>query len=348
MRRPPRQTVSRPGPWLAGLLLVGLAACGREPDVIVYCALDQIFSQEMLARFERESGLEVRAEYDTEASKTVGLVRRLIEEKNRTRCDVFWNNEIAQTARLARLGLLQPYDSPSAEGIPAHFRDPNSRWTGFAARARVFIVNTELADPNEIKGMWDLLDPKWKGKVGVARPLTGTTLTHAAALYDVIGEQQAQDYWTRIVAANKQGDVQIVSSNGQLMRLVGSGELAWGWTDTDDFNVARIKGKPVAVVYPDQEGEDAIGALIIPNTVAIMKHAPHLEAARRFVDWVLSEETEAALAAADSAQIPVRAHVPRPEHVRSLESIRVMQVSYVAIGLQIAQRTKQFKELFLQ
>ena len=68
-------------------------------------------------------------------------------ERARTRCDVFWSNEFAQMVSLANDGLLAAYDSPSAAEIPAGFRDPGRRWTGFAARARVFIVNTEL-------GLW--------------------------------------------------------------------------------------------------------------------------------------------------------------------------------------------------
>ena len=75
-------------------------------------------------------------------------------------------------------GLLEPYDSPSAADIPELFRDPERRWTGFAARARVLIVNTDLVPAgDEPKGTLDLFDPKWSEKCGIARPLTGTTLT---------------------------------------------------------------------------------------------------------------------------------------------------------------------------
>jgi len=327
------------------LLALLCTACTPEPDLVVYCALDQVFAEPLLARFEKETGLDVQMHFDTEASKTVGLVRRLIEEKDQPRCDVFWNNEIAQTVRLAELGMLATYDSPSAADIPPLFRDPQGRWTGFGARARILIVNTDLADPAEIEGMWDLLDPRWKGQVGIARPLTGTTLTHATALYSVVGEEKAGEYLSRIQAAGAQGDVNICSSNGQVMTLVSSGELAFGWTDTDDFNVARAKGRPVAAVYPDQGG---IGTLVIPNTVAILKGAPHPDAARRLVDWALSKEVESAMAHSDSAQIPVRPDVSRPAHVRSLDGFEVMQVSYVAIGKQIAKRTEEFKELFVR
>ena len=127
-----------------------LAACGREPDLVVYCALDQVFSEELIADFERESGLEVEALFDLEHQKTVGLVGQLIAERAHPRCDVFWNNEIVQTVRLAEMGMLAPYDSPSAADIPEQFRDSQRRWTGFAARARILIANTDRVDPAEL------------------------------------------------------------------------------------------------------------------------------------------------------------------------------------------------------
>jgi iron(III) transport system substrate-binding protein len=334
-------------PLLLALFALGLSACSAEPDLVVYCALDEGFSEPLLRRFEKETGLDVEVQFDTEASKTVGLVRALIEEAKNPRCDVFWNNEIAQTVRLAEAGMLEPYDSPSAADIPEQFRDPERRWTGFAARARIFIVNTDLVDPSELKGMADLLDPKWKTRVGMARPLTGTTLTHATALFDALGEEDAIAHLTAIRDGGASGDINIGTSNGQVMRLVREGTLAWGWTDTDDYNVAREEGFPVAAVYPDQ-GEGELGTLVIPNTICIPKGAPHQANAQRLVDWVLREEIERELAHSRSAQIPVRDSVERPEHVRLLGEIRAMQVSFVSLGKQMERRSQELAELFLQ
>ena len=146
-------------------------------------------------------------------------------------CDVFWNNEVAQTIRLAELGLLEPYDSPSAADIPELFRDPERRWTGFAARARVLIVNSDLVPAGEEpRGTMDLFDPRWAGRCGIARPLTGTTLTHATGLYEVMGEGWARDFFTRVVEANQAGTVNLPESNGQAMTLEKNGALAWAWT----------------------------------------------------------------------------------------------------------------------
>lgn len=331
-------------PLTALLAALLAAACAESPDLVVYVAHDQVHSEPLIRRFADETGLRVEAVYDVEADKTVGLVGRLRAERARVRCDVFWNNEVAHTVALASEGLLAPYDSPSAAAIPATFRDPQRRWTGFAARARIFIVNTELLDPSELDSMHDLLDPRFAGRAGMARPLTGTTLTHAAVLFDVLGEEQALAHLRAIQERNEAGQLDLLTGNGHVMRKVREGGLAFGWTDTDDFNVARLEGRPVAAVYPDQDG---IGTLLIPNTVAILEGAPHRANAERFVDWVLSPAIEAELASSRAAQIPVRADVPRPEHVIGGEQLRFMEVDWVRLGERLVERQQLLKEMFL-
>lgn len=342
----PTDRAARPrllAPILA--LLATLAGCGGgEPDLVVYCALDQEFAEPLIRRFQDETGLEVKAEFDVEASKTVGLVRRIQEERARTRCDVFWNNEVAHTVRLAGEGLLAPYRSPSAATIPALFRDPEDRWTGFAARARVLIVNTDLVDPASVRSMWDLFEPRFAGKACMARPLTGTTLTHLTALYAVLGDAEADRYVARAKELGASGALSLTNGNATNARLVRDGQMAIGWTDTDDYQVALDAGKPVAAVYPDQDGA---GTLLIPNSIAVLAGAPHPEAARRFVDWVLRPEVEAELARSRSAQIPVRPEVSRPAHVKAPPDFEPMQVDYRAIGERIGERADRFREIFL-
>jgi iron(III) transport system substrate-binding protein len=338
---------------LALALAAGTCLSCAKPDLVVYCALDQIHSEDLIRRFESETGLDVRVEFDTEANKTVGLVGKLREERSRTRCDVFWNNEIAHTVALADEGLLASYDSPSAAAIPEAFRDPERRWTGFAARARVFIVNTELMDPAQVRTTQDVLDPAWKGKVGMARPLTGTTLTHMTALYGVLGEARAEEYLTGIKAANGRGELDLTSGNATLMRKVRDGELQWGWTDTDDYWVAKEGGYPVDVVYPDQVGVDGappLGTLVIPNTLALLAGAPHPDAGKRFIDWALSPAIEAELAASRTMQIPVRPEVPRPAHVPSFGpgGLKAMEVDFRAVGAALPARQQRLKELFVE
>ena len=116
----------------------------RDMEVVVYTSLDQLYSEPIFKQFEEKTGIRVNPVYDTEAAKTTGLVNRLIAEKDNPQADVFWNNEIVRTIVLKRKGVLSPYESPLANNIPAQYKDPEKYWTGFAARARILICNTEL------------------------------------------------------------------------------------------------------------------------------------------------------------------------------------------------------------
>lgn len=337
--------MSRLALLVLALAAAGLAAgCGgRAPDVVLYCAVDSVHSEPIVRAFERQTGLVVDFQPDVELSKSVGHRRRLQEEARNPRCDVFWNNEVVQTVMLAEEGLLEPYRSPSAEDIPALYKDPEHRWTGFAARGRVLIVNTDrLPEPGERPAGTDaFVDRRHAGRAGMARPLTGTTATHASAWLDTWGKERTFG----LLDAMAGNAVRFGPGNAHLMKLVRAGELDFGWTDTDDVRVAVEDGYPVAQVVPDQ-GPDDFGLVVIPNTVAIVRGAPHPEAARRLVDFLLSREVEALLAAGPSAQIPVRAGVPRPDHVLDLSTAKVAAVDWASVGRAYAEHVDALEAYF--
>src|SRR4051794_29703914 len=135
--------------------------CASQPEVVVYAALDREFSEPVLNDFAKATGIRVLAKYDEESTKTVGLTNILIQERGRPRCDLFWNNEILNTLRLERDGLLDSYRSPAAESYPEMVRSPAGTWHGFAARARILILNTKLvAVEQRPKSIYDLADSK--------------------------------------------------------------------------------------------------------------------------------------------------------------------------------------------
>jgi len=317
------------GAWIgAGTLVLGgmwgfAFRSDDRPQVVVYTALDQDFSQPIFEKFTRQTGIVVRAKFDTESTKTVGLTQAILAERARPRCDVFWNNEIVNTLRLDHAGLLSSYETPSARSFPAQYRSAQSVWHGFAARARVLIVNTELVSDEETPGsIMDLTDPRWEGRVGIAKPLAGTTASHAACLFAAWGDERAKDFF-RSVKKN----ARVMSGNKQVAIAVARGELAFGLTDTDDAIIEQEQGRPVKIVYPDQ-GEGELGTLFIPNTVAILEGAPHRRAAEKLVDFLLSPQVEEALAAGPSAQIPLNATIEIQARVETPSSIRAMLVDF--------------------
>lgn len=315
---------------IASVLGVSLASgCLKqtENEVIVYSALDREFSEPILDDLGDELAINILTKFDQESNKTVGLVTGIIQHKDRPQADIFWNNEILHTLRLQKMGLLEVYRSPQAEFFPVQFVSSKNQWHGFAARARVLIVNTELLpDPQTWpRSIFDLANPKWKDRCAMARPLFGTTATHVAVLFAELGDDRAKELMHGIA-----NNAVIVGGNKQVAMKVARGEFAFGITDTDDAMIEIEKANPVAIVFPDQS-DDQFGTLLIPNTIAIIKNGPHPEQARRLVDRLLQSDIEQRLAAGASAQIPLSSLATTRSRVEPVgETLKFMQADFSA------------------
>ena len=309
------------------LLLLG--ACsnkeGADKRVTVYVSEDQIFSEPILKDFERETGIRVDAIYDTEESKSTGTMNRLIAEKSNPRADLYWANEPIRAEVLKQKGITAPYRSPNAGEIPDSFKDPEGYWTGFSARARVLVVNKKVREkPDSILAY---TDPRYRGESVIANPLFGTTTSQISALFTLWGDEKTKEFMAKL----KRNETVIATSNGESADFVASGKFDFSLVDSDDA-VNRIRqGKQIVMVYPDQ-GESGIGCFIVPNTVMLIRGAPHPGRARKLIDYLLSKETERKLAFADCAQIPLHPGVSIPPELKPIGSIKTMRVDYAKVA----------------
>jgi iron(III) transport system substrate-binding protein len=324
------------------IFLNGCSNRKSAEQVVIYTSLDKVFSQPILEAFEKESGIKVLAVYDSEATKTTGLVNRLIAEKGNPQADVFWNSETGRTIVLKQKDVLAKYVSPSASDIPPQFKDPDGYWSGFAARCRILIYNTDLLEKENLpKSIFELTQPEWNKKVALAYPLFGTTATHAAALFAHLGNEKAKEYFEAL----KANGAMITDGNASARDRVADGTVPMGFTDTDDAFVAINQGKPVDIVWPDKDG---IGTLLIPNTVALIKGGPNPVAGKKLIDFLLSPEVEEMLAHCESGQIPLRSSVKRPPNVPTLDKIKAMKVDYEKIADLMETSGRFLQKLFIR
>jgi len=246
-------------PWLARL------SCDSRQSVIVYAAQDQVYAEPILKTFERETGIRVRAVYDSEAVKTVGLVNRLLAERDHPQCDVFWGNEELRAHQLAATGA---------------FRETNG-WTAFGYRSRRIAINTNKLSLAAAPRRWlDLTNETWRGKIALAYPLFGTTATHFMALRQHWGETNWLS-WCRALAANQPF---IVDGNSVVVQFVARAEAWIGLTDSDDIAAAQRESQPVTALPLTVE------SLPIPNTVAVVRRCPHPDAAQRLYEFLQRRE----------------------------------------------------------
>src|SRR5580704_9868113 len=119
--------------WLVPALVVAVVAAfvlwrfspgTQTPTVVVYVSHDQVFSEPILKDFEKETGIKVRAVYDTEETKSTGTMNRLIAEKNNPQADVYWANEPVRAEVLRHRASPRPILRRMRKGFPRASRTP--------------------------------------------------------------------------------------------------------------------------------------------------------------------------------------------------------------------------------
>lgn len=251
----------------------------KSPAVIVYTAQDQVYAEPIFKQFTAETGIKVRALYDSEAVKTVGLANRLLAERNHPQCDVFWGNEELRTRQLA------------AQGV---FRETNG-WAAFGFRSRRLVINTNKVTwlgASSPFSLLELTNSSWRGKVALAYPMFGTTCTHFLALRQAWGAER-WGAWCRTLQANRPF---LVDGNSQVVKLVGRGEAWIGLTDSDDIAAGQQDRLPIAALPIAAE------TLLIPNTVAVVRGGPHPKPAQQLFDYLQRQSVGDTLMAAQALE----------------------------------------------
>jgi iron(III) transport system substrate-binding protein len=329
-----------------------VTACNRNDNVkaahqelVVYSSVDDSYSRPLCERFSQATKIEVKLVPDAEETKSTGLLNRLIAEKKRPQADLFWSGDPVRAAVLEAKGICAPYNSPQAPAWSGQLGDAQRPFTTFSARMRVIIFNRNLlAGKEPPNSIFDLTHPRFRGNSCLANPLFGTTSMHAAALFHVLGNERARAYFRALT----ENQVRMLSSNGEVRRRVSAGEFAMGLTDSDDVSVAVKDGAPIEFVLPDQEG---IGTLLVPNAVVLIAGGPHPENAKKFIDFLLSPESERWLAESEAAQIPLREGMRLPKLFSSkpaLADIRLMKVEYGALAMRLEELNRGFLEDWVQ
>ena len=296
---------------IVAVVALGLLPTGRL-SVVIYAAQDQVYAEPILQQFTKETGIKVRAVYDSEAVKTVGLANRLLAERSRPQCDVFWGNEELRTRQLA------------AQQV---FRATNG-WAAFGFRSRRLAVRPP-ADPSAPPSLRDLTNAAWRGRVSLAYPLFGTTATHFLALRQRWGAS-AWETWCRALAANRPF---LEEGNSLVVKRLARGEAWIGLTDCDDLAVAWRERLEAGTPMPLNAE-----TLLMQNTVAVIRGAPHPAAAQRLFEFLQRRQVVAQLVASGALEGIETREVTTP----------TLQPDWEALLRDLDAATAKLREIFLR
>ena len=271
-------------------VMVALPEAQAEEKVLnLYSARHYQTDEALYEGFTRQTGIKIKRIEGKEDE----LLERIRNEGAYSPADVLLTVDAARLSAAHELGLFAPLTSPTLEKrIPANLRTGD--WFSFSTRARVIIYAKGVIDPDQVKTYGDLANPRLKGKVCSRSGSHPYNLSLMASIIAHHGEAEAEQ-WAKGVVANfarapKGGDTDQI-------RAVAAGECAVAVSNT--YYLARLMRSDkaedrktmdkVGVVWPDQRG---VGAHINVSGGGVLKHAPHREAAVRFLEYLASDQAQ--------------------------------------------------------
>lgn len=234
---------------------------------------------------------------------------------------------------LKEKGLLMAYNSPQSKEVNRELLDADNMYAPTKMIPIGIVVNTSKIK-NVAEVDWNtLLAPGNKSQAVMPSPLYS-----GAAAYSVgIFRNQPAIGWSYYEKL-KENDVMVVKGNGDVIKRVASGERSFGIIVDFMAHNASKQGSPVAFVYPKT------GIAVITEPVAIAKTAQNMDAAKAFVDFILSNEGQSL--AVSQGYLPVKAGVTVPEGRPAPASLKIMSAPVKKLVEQRETDKKDFSALF--
>jgi iron(III) transport system substrate-binding protein len=320
---------------MAGLLAQAAAA---QEEVNVYSSRHYSTDQALYDDFTAATGITVNlieAEGDA-------LIERMQAEGESSPADVFITVDGSRIARAVEAGLFQPIASDALNAaIPENLRHPDGLWYGLSTRVRGIIYAKDRVDPAEITSYEDLADPKWQDQICIRSSSNVYNQSLVASIIAADG-LEAAEAWTKGIVANMARDPQ--GGDTDQIKAVASGEC--DIAVANHYYLARLirSDKPedqevasaVDIIFPNQDGR---GAHANVSAAGVAAHAPHKDAAVKFVEYLATPPAQAYFADGNS-EYPVIEGVKLSPVLEDWGSFKTDAVSVVAYGENNAEALK--------
>lgn len=262
------------------------AAPKASGKISVYSALNQSTNDAFFAAFKAAvPGIDVEL---LPLAAAGALQTRIVAEKASPKGDIFVGGDRAFHDGLGKQGLLEKYVSPNAAAIPAAYKDPNGFWTGWYVGIFAFVHNTSRL--SEVGGKkpatWDdLLDPAWKGKIVMPSPITtgGGYIFLATQVFRFGMDETKAMAFMKSFHANV---AQYIDSSPNAIQMVAQGQFVGAPNWAHDILTSKSQGNPVDLDIIADTGNEV-------GSVSIIKGGPNTNAAKTFVDWMLTKDAGA-------------------------------------------------------
>ena len=316
---------------VAAALGVFSLAAGAQQKVFVYTSMKESMVGDLKAAFAKKHP-DIKLDYQSAGAGKLMAKIAAERQSGKILADVLWTSEVPDFYQLKAQGMLLPYIPADSKALLNPLPDYDGSFTAVRLGTLGIAYNTRLV--KEPPRTWaDLHKPAFKGAYGIANPaLSGTAYMSVAVLSKAFG-------WPYFEALRANG-AKMGKGSGQVVDDTASGDLLASLA-VDYITLDKIdKGATLALVYPPE-------MLVIPSPIAIFRGSPNIDAAKKFVDFVLSKEGQTIIA--NEGTLPVRADVKVPERFK-LPPVdqalkRAMKIDYQQIMTEKEATIKKFTDI---
>jgi iron(III) transport system substrate-binding protein len=322
------------------LSVVLVAGCGGgdgDGKLTVYSGREEELVGPLLEQFEEKSGVDLEVRYGDSAE----LAATIAEEGENSPAEVFFAQDPGSLGALEEEELLAELPDEVLERVPERFRDPDGRWTGTSGRVRVLAYNTEALSEDEVPdSVYDLTDPKWKGKIGFP-PTNASFQAFVTAIRLSDGEERTRE-WLEGFAAN---DPKTYEKNTPVVEAVAAGEIELGLVNHYYLYLVKEEQPDAEVANHFLEPDDP-GALVSVAGAAIIDGADDEESAREFVEYLLSDDGQRFYTEeAEEAEYPLVEGIEPKAGLPPLESLDGPDVQLDAFGPELEETLELLREV---
>jgi iron(III) transport system substrate-binding protein len=223
------------------------------------------------------------------------LFERIKAEGANSPADIFLTVDVARLWRAEQAGIFAPVKSGAlSQRIPAQYRDADDKWFGFSARARVLAYDKNKIKSTELARYEDLANAKWKGEICTRSSSHPYNLSLISSMILHVGEEKATE-WARGVSANLARSPR--GGDTDQLRAVAAGECAIAISNHYYYVRLMRSQKPadravvekVGLVWPNQADR---GTHVNISGGGMLQHAPHRDAAVKFLEYLASDEAQ--------------------------------------------------------
>ena len=251
-----------------------------EPVTLtVYSGRSEELVGPIIEQFRQLTGVNVEVRW----GGTAEIAATIMEEGNNTRADVFYAQDPGALGAL-RDRFAELPDEILNRAQP-QFQADDGKWVGISGRARVMVYNNERLTEDELPdSVWDLTDPKWRGRIGWA-PTNGSFQVMVTGMRQLWGEERTKE-WLEGIQAN---DVKVYPKNTPQVAAVGAGEIDVGMVNHYYlFRFLAEEGENFPARNHHPKAGDP-GALIMVSGIGVLEQSEHKETAFKLVEFLLSE-----------------------------------------------------------